>query len=115
MLNQLKLTLEELFRILRRQYQPMQFYLGAGFSSLAQAFFSLILPSFSLKLQLIVGNLNFIFSANELGTRLHVLFVKALEIKCNRIKNANQIKNANLSKKFLVSYDETSLFTNIPL
>ena len=28
---------------------------------------------------------------------------------------ASQIKNANLSKKFLVSYDVTSLFTNIPL
>ena len=27
----------------------------------------------------------------------------------------SQIKNANLSKKFLVSYDVTSLFTNIPL
>ena len=27
----------------------------------------------------------------------------------------SQIKNANLSKKFLVSYDATSLFTNIPL
>ena len=27
----------------------------------------------------------------------------------------SQIKNANLSKKFLVSYDLTSLFTNIPL
>ena len=27
----------------------------------------------------------------------------------------SQIKNANLSRKFLVSYDETSLFTNIPL
>ena len=27
----------------------------------------------------------------------------------------SQIKNANLSKKFLVSYDITSLFTNIPL
>ena len=27
----------------------------------------------------------------------------------------SQIKNANLSKKFLVSYDETNLFTNIPL
>ena len=26
-----------------------------------------------------------------------------------------QIKNANLSRKFLVSYDVTSLFTNIPL
>ena len=26
----------------------------------------------------------------------------------------SQIKNANLSKKFLVSYDVTSLFTNIP-
>ena len=26
-----------------------------------------------------------------------------------------QIKNANLSKKFLVFYDVTSLFTNIPL
>ena len=26
----------------------------------------------------------------------------------------SQIKNANLSKKFLVSYDLTSLFTNIP-
>ena len=26
-----------------------------------------------------------------------------------------QIKNANLSKKFFVSYDVTSLFTNIPL
>ena len=26
-----------------------------------------------------------------------------------------QIKNANLSKKFLISYDVTSLFTNIPL
>ena len=28
---------------------------------------------------------------------------------------ASQIKNANLSKKFLVSYDVTSLFTSIPL
>ena len=28
---------------------------------------------------------------------------------------ASQIKNTNLSKKFLVSYDVTSLFTNIPL
>ena len=27
----------------------------------------------------------------------------------------SQIKNANLSKKFLVSYDVTSLFTDIPL
>ena len=27
----------------------------------------------------------------------------------------SQIKNANLSKKFLISYDVTSLFTNIPL
>ena len=27
----------------------------------------------------------------------------------------SQIKNANLSKKLLVSYDVTSLFTNIPL
>ena len=27
----------------------------------------------------------------------------------------SQIKNANISKKFLVSYDVTSLFTNIPL
>ena len=27
----------------------------------------------------------------------------------------SQIKNANFSKKFLVSYDVTSLFTNIPL
>ena len=27
----------------------------------------------------------------------------------------SQIKNANLSKKFLVSYDVASLFTNIPL
>ena len=27
----------------------------------------------------------------------------------------SQIKNANLSKKFLVSYDVTRLFTNIPL
>ena len=27
----------------------------------------------------------------------------------------SQVKNANLSKKFLVSYDVTSLFTNIPL
>ena len=27
----------------------------------------------------------------------------------------SQIKNANLSSKFLVSYDETSLFTDIPL
>ena len=27
----------------------------------------------------------------------------------------SQIKNANLSKRFLVSYDVTSLFTNIPL
>ena len=27
----------------------------------------------------------------------------------------SQIKNANLSKKFLVSYNATSLFTNIPL
>ena len=28
---------------------------------------------------------------------------------------SSQINNANLSKKFLVSYDVTSLFTNIPL
>ena len=27
----------------------------------------------------------------------------------------SQIKNANLSRKFLVSYDVTSFFTNIPL
>ena len=27
----------------------------------------------------------------------------------------SQIKNANLSKQFLVSYDVTSLFTNIPI
>ena len=27
----------------------------------------------------------------------------------------SQIKNANLSGKFLVSYDVTSLFTNVPL
>ena len=27
----------------------------------------------------------------------------------------SQIKNANLSKKFIVSYDVTSLFTRIPL
>ena len=27
----------------------------------------------------------------------------------------SQIKNANLSRKFLVSFDVTSLFTNIPL
>ena len=27
----------------------------------------------------------------------------------------SQIKNANLSKKFIVSYDVTSLFTDIPL
>ena len=27
----------------------------------------------------------------------------------------SQIKNANLSRKFVVSYDVTSLFTNIPL
>ena len=27
----------------------------------------------------------------------------------------SQVKNANLSKRFLVSYDVTSLFTNIPL
>ena len=27
----------------------------------------------------------------------------------------SQIKNANLSKTFLVSYDVTSLFTNVPL
>ena len=31
------------------------------------------------------------------------------------ISFVSQIKNANLSKKFLVSYDVTSLFTNIPL
>ena len=35
------------------------------------------------------------------------------ELKTNL--NVSQIKNANLSKKFLVSYDVTSLFTNIPL
>ena len=28
---------------------------------------------------------------------------------------ASQIKNANLSGKFLVSYDVTNLFTNVPL
>ena len=27
----------------------------------------------------------------------------------------SKIKNANISKKFLISYDATSLFTNIPL
>ena len=27
----------------------------------------------------------------------------------------SQLKNANLSKKFIVSYDVTSLFTDIPL
>ena len=35
---------------------------------------------------------------------------------CNDIFSfVSQIKNANLSKKFLVSYDVTSLFTNTPL
>ena len=33
----------------------------------------------------------------------------------NTFSFVSQIKNANLSKKFLVSYDVTSLFTNIPL
>ena len=33
----------------------------------------------------------------------------------NTFSFVSQIKNANLSKKFLVSYDLTSLFTNIPL
>ena len=33
----------------------------------------------------------------------------------NTFSFVSQIKNANLSKKFLVSYNVTSLFTNIPL
>ena len=33
----------------------------------------------------------------------------------NTFSFVSQIKNANISKKFLVSYDENSLFTNIPL
>ena len=32
-----------------------------------------------------------------------------------QISFVSQIKNASLSRKFLVSYDVTSLFTNIPL
>ena len=45
LLDQLKWILDELFRILRRQYQPLQLYLRGGddsFSSLAQASFFLI-------------------------------------------------------------------------
>ena len=42
MLIQLKLILEEIFRIWHGRYQPMQLYLWAGFSSHAQAFFFLI-------------------------------------------------------------------------
>ena len=33
----------------------------------------------------------------------------------NTFSFVSQMKNANLSKRFLVSYDVTSLFTNIPL
>ena len=33
----------------------------------------------------------------------------------NIFSNVSQIKNANHSRKFLVSYDVTSLFTDIPL
>ena len=33
----------------------------------------------------------------------------------NTYSLVSQIKNANLSKKFLVSYNVTGLFTNIPL
>ena len=39
MLNQLTWILHELFKILRRRYQPMQLCLWAGFSSPAQASF----------------------------------------------------------------------------
>ena len=42
MLNQLKLILDELVRIWRGRYQPMQLYLWAGFSLPAQASFFLI-------------------------------------------------------------------------
>ena len=42
LLNQLKLILDTLFRILCRRYHPMQFCLRAGVSSLAQASFFLI-------------------------------------------------------------------------
>ena len=37
------------------------------------------------------------------------------DYSCKDTFSFSQIKNANLSKKFLVSYDVTSLFTNIPL
>ena len=42
LLNQLKWILAELFRILCRQYQPTQFYLRVGMSSLTQTSFFLI-------------------------------------------------------------------------
>ena len=40
LLNQLKLILDKLFTILRRLYQPMQWYVRVGFSSFALASFS---------------------------------------------------------------------------
>ena len=42
LLNQLKWILDELFRVLCKQYKPMQLYLRAGFSSPTQASFFLI-------------------------------------------------------------------------
>ena len=39
-----------------------------------------------LKLQLIAGNLNFLFSANDLGTSLRVLFMENLEAQIRYIK-----------------------------
>ena len=37
------------------------------------------------------------------------------DYSCKDSFSFSQIKNTNLSKKFLVSYNVTSLFTNIPL
>ena len=37
------------------------------------------------------------------------------DYSCKDTFFVSQIRNANLSKKFLVSYNVTSLFTNIPL
>ena len=68
------------------------------------------------KLLLIVsslGTFNYILAC-FLCNLLSPLFPNCYSCK-DTFSFVSQIKNANLSKTFLVSYDVTSLFTNIPL
>ena len=71
--------------------------------------------SFS-KLRLIVSSIGTFYHklTNFLCDRLSPLVPNDYSCKY-RFSFVSQIKNANLCKKFLVPYDATSLFTNIPI